>query len=75
MAHVSRSAGLFAGVLVLGAAHIAFADSASCQKAISKELLKFEKTSLKANVKCLKEENAGSLPGPCPDTGAQLKIQ
>jgi hypothetical protein len=45
------------------------------QKEILKALLKVEKTTLKAQIKCLKGENDLKLPGPCPDAATQLKIQ
>jgi hypothetical protein len=38
-------------------------------------LRKFKKVYLKANIKCLKNENAGTISGPCPDSVALLKIQ
>jgi hypothetical protein len=51
------------------------ADSAGCQKAIVTQLRRFKKVYLKANIKCLKNENAGTIGGPCPDTATLLKIQ
>jgi hypothetical protein len=60
---------------LLGPTAPARADSAGCQKALAKELLKFKKTYMKAHIKCLKDENAGNIPGPCPDATALLKIQ
>src|SRR5215470_9001974 len=50
------------------------ADPASCQSAIAKQLAKFKKKHLKEHVKCLKKENRGTIPGPCPDPAAQAKI-
>ena len=43
----------------------AHADPAGCQKQIVKQLLKFEKTYLKADGKCLDIKNKLDLPGPC----------
>src|SRR5204863_255288 len=55
------------------------ADSATCQTAISVQLQKFKKLSLKTHVKCLRLENIGKITGCttdcCPDATAQLKIQ
>lgn len=51
------------------------ADPAGCQSAIAKQLARFKKKHLKAHVKCLKKENRGTIPGPCPDAAAQVKIQ
>ena len=70
-----------AAVLVCAAAAPgpAQADSATCQTAISVQLQKFKKLSLKAHVKCLRLENIGKITGCttdcCPDATAQLKIQ
>jgi hypothetical protein len=54
------------------------ADPATCQSAISVQLQKFKRLSLKAHVKCLRFENLGKLLGCttdcCPDATAQLKI-
>jgi hypothetical protein len=75
MTRITSLSGVCALLLLVGAAHTALADSASCQKVILKGLLKFEKKSLKAQIKCLKDENALKLPGPCPDAATQLTIQ
>jgi hypothetical protein len=67
---------IIAGLLLtVAAAHPAQADSLGCHKVILKQLLKLEKTIVNAHVKCLKNENALKVPGPCPDPTAQLKIQ
>jgi hypothetical protein len=50
------------------------ADPAGCQKQIVRRLFKFKKDHLRAHTKCLDRENRSLLPGPCPDTTAQLKI-
>jgi hypothetical protein len=42
---------------------------------IVKGLLKFKKAHQKAHIKCLKKQNAGVIPGPCPDATAVAKIQ
>jgi hypothetical protein len=52
----------------------AHADPALCQKTVAKQLYKFKRTYLKQNEKCLGKENKLDIPGPCPDTAAQLKI-
>lgn len=62
-------------VLAVALATPAQADPAGCQKTIAKALQKFKKTHLKAHIKCLKLENSGDLPGPCPDAFALAKIQ
>jgi hypothetical protein len=69
-------------VVALSAAALLFAaapssvraDAASCQKAIVKGLAKYKKTYLKSFVKCLKKQNNGDIPGPCPDAAASAKI-
>ena len=62
-------------IAVLASTAPARADPAGCQKSIVKQLLKFKKTHLKAHIKCLKDENSGAIPGPCPDAAALAKIQ
>lgn len=47
---------------------------AVCKKTIVTQLLKYEKIHLKNHEKCLDKENKGTLPGPCPDAFATLKI-
>lgn len=71
MSRVTALAGLLTLALVLPA----HADPVKCQKAIAQQLLKFKKTHLKAHAKCLDAENVNKLPGPCPDTAAQRRIQ
>src|SRR5262249_23425310 len=56
-------------------ASTAHADSVTCQKQVIKTLASFKKISLTGPEKCLDKENEGKLPGPCPDTATQLKIQ
>jgi hypothetical protein len=79
MTHPNRVASVCAGALLavsaLAVALPARADPAKCQSAIAKQLQKYKKTYLKAHVKCLKNENRGVIPGPCPDLEAQQKIQ
>jgi hypothetical protein len=78
MAYLKGVRSLCAAALVvsaLGLAMPAQADPDGCQKIIASQLRKFKKTYLKAHNKCLKLENAGSIPGPCPDATANAKIQ
>src|SRR5262245_15305616 len=63
-----------AALLIAAAPSSVRADAASCQKAIAKGLEKYKKTYLKAQVKCLKKQNDGTIPGPCPDGTATAKI-
>jgi hypothetical protein len=50
------------------------ADTASCHSTLVKQLRKFKKIHLKQHIKCLKLENRQVIPGPCPDSEAQAKI-
>src|SRR5262249_10014322 len=58
----------------LAVAASAGADPVKCQKQIVKSLATYKKTFLKAHEKCLDKQNEGSLPGPCPDPVAAVKI-
>jgi len=69
-----RSAG-FAVSLLLAAPLSAGADTASCQKQIVRQMLRFKKAHLKAHLKCLRQDNLLRIDGPCPDLTASLKIQ
>ena len=72
MAHALTTVAAIAALLLpILPAH---ADPAGCQKQIVKQLLKFEKTYLKADGKCLDIKNKLDLPGPCPDLTAETKI-
>lgn len=79
MTRVNAFRSVCAAVAVVSALAVplpAHADSASCQKAIVQQLLKFKKGYLKPQIKCLKDENAGTLANPpCPDAVALAKIQ
>ena len=78
MARLTVSGFVCAATVMIGALVStvpARADSVGCQKTIATQLRKFKKVYLKANIKCLKNENAGTIPGPCPDSVALLKIQ
>src|SRR5215469_17531160 len=70
--HIASLGGAFVLVAVV---KIAYADPVVCQKQVIKTLASFKKISLTATEKCLDKENQGKLPGPCPDTATQLKIQ
>jgi hypothetical protein len=59
---------------VLSAGNLALADPVLCQKQIIKQLLKFEKVSLKTNAKCLDAKNKVGVPSACPDPTAATKI-
>jgi len=52
----------------------AHADPVKCQKAVVKGLAKFKKTYLNVHRQCLDAENLGKIPGPCPDSKGQQKI-
>ncbi len=69
---VGSATGIIAALAFAGAAQ---ADTATCQKAIATQLQKFKKVYLKATIKCVKNQNAGTITGPCPDATAQQKIQ
>jgi hypothetical protein len=71
----SRLASLGGAVALAAIAAVAHADPGTCQKQVIKTLASFKKISLTAPEKCLDKENEGKLPGPCPDTATQLKIQ
>ena len=58
----------------LAVAASAGADPVKCHKQIVKSLATYKKTFLKAHEKCLDKQNEGSLPGPCPDPVAAVKI-
>lgn len=78
MNRFNRCASLCAAALLLWAFAFrapAQADPSGCQKVIAKALLKFKKTHLKSHIKCLKLENQGDIPGPCPDATALATIQ
>lgn len=64
-----------AAILLIAAATAARAEPVNCQKQIVKQLAKLKKAHVKATAKCLDAENIGKIPGPCPDTATQLKIQ
>ena len=62
--------------LVFAAPIIAVADPVTCQTAIVRQLQKFKRLDLRAQLKCLRLENLGKLTAPpCPDLPTQLKIQ
>ena len=69
----SFAAALVASVFAV-AALPAHADSAKCEKTVSKQMAKLAKKQLQLVNKCLDKENVGKLEGPCPDlnTGAKL---
>ena len=78
MARLTVSGFVCAATVMIGALVStvpARADSVGCQKTIATQLRKFKKVYLKANIKCLKKENDGAIPGPCPDSETLLKIQ
>ena len=50
------------------------ADPAGCQLTIARQLTKYKKVYLKAHLRCLRLDNLGRIPGPCPDAVALLKI-
>jgi hypothetical protein len=62
-------------LLVLALPALAAADPVTCQRQMARQLLKYGKTLVAVQVKCLNKENLGKIPGPCPDAAAQLKIQ
>jgi hypothetical protein len=79
MSRVRRLVSLAAGLALFAVP--AHADPAKCEKTLVTSLLKFKKTFLKVHAKCLDAENAGKIPGPCPDqagldklSGVSLKI-
>jgi hypothetical protein len=77
MARLNRCRSACAAVVVVSALALAapaHADPAKCQAAIAKELRKFKKTYLKAQINCLKDENGGAIPGPCPDAATLATI-
>jgi hypothetical protein len=73
MSYIGRLAAVAAGLLFVAVS--AHADPAKCEKTLITSLLKFKKTFLKVNAKCLDAENDGKISGPCPDAAALLKIQ
>src|SRR5262249_11736074 len=77
MTHRRSTCGAILGgaVALVALVNIAHADPVVCQKQVIKTLASFKKISLTATEKCLDKENQGKLPGPCPDTATQLKIQ
>lgn len=52
----------------------AFADPELCQKQIAKQYSNLKKKTLKGVEKCLDKDNAGTLPGPCPDATTATKL-
>src|SRR5262249_28674721 len=77
MTHRRSTCGAILGgaVALVALVTSAHADPVVCQNQVIKTLASFKKISLTATEKCLDKENQGKLPGPCPDTATQLKIQ
>lgn len=63
-------------IVATGLVTPAAADPVLCQKQIAKQYSTLKKKTLKGVEKCLDKDNAGTLPGPCPDgvTAAKLAI-
>jgi hypothetical protein len=59
-------------MLLVGAS--AQAEVRPCQKALAKGTAKLTKQTLKRMGKCLYKDNAGKLPGPCPDAVTAAKL-
>jgi len=66
--------GALLALVIAGPAHATTDPLALCHKTIVQQLLKYEKTYLKMHVKCIDNENKGTIPGPCPDATAAAKI-
>jgi hypothetical protein len=52
----------------------AHADARACQKALAKASTGLTKQTLKRMPKCLNKDNAGKVPGPCPDPITAAKL-